>query len=247
MRLTFADNSIFKDCISIISDLVSEGSFKFTKSGVEFIAMDPANVSMVILKLFPTCFKEYDLDKEIEINLDLNNLKQILKRAKMDDLLTLEVVSEDKLNIVLRSSILRSFTLPLLSSESPLPKIPNFNFSASIAMPSELLEDAIEDAGIVAESATFIADKDKLVILAEGETSKSKFEAGKDEAKVSLLKDGKVKAKYSIEYLKKMVVAAKLSSNAEIRFSQDYPIKLEYKALDKVYLSFILAPRADTD
>ncbi|MBS3164526.1 DNA polymerase sliding clamp, partial [Candidatus Woesearchaeota archaeon] len=57
----------------------------------------------------------------------------------------------------------------------------------------------------------------------------------------------KARSKYSVEYLKKMVPAAKLADSVQIKFSQDYPLMLDYKVIDKVSLSFILAPRVDND
>ncbi len=57
----------------------------------------------------------------------------------------------------------------------------------------------------------------------------------------------KIKAKYSIEYLKKMMNGAKLANKVGIYFNNDYPLKLEYKTVDKVMLSFILAPRVEND
>ena len=44
-----------------------------------------------------------------------------------------------------------------------------------------------------------------------------------------------------------MMNAGKLSDNVEIFFNQDYPLKLEYKVMDKLLLSFILAPRVEND
>ena len=57
----------------------------------------------------------------------------------------------------------------------------------------------------------------------------------------------KVKAKYSIEYLKKMIGAGKLSENVELKFNKDYPLKIDFKAVDKLLLSFILAPRVENE
>ena len=57
----------------------------------------------------------------------------------------------------------------------------------------------------------------------------------------------KFKAKYSLEYLKKMIAGGKLSENVSLHFNNDYPMKLEYKVKDRLSLSFILAPRVDND
>ena len=57
----------------------------------------------------------------------------------------------------------------------------------------------------------------------------------------------KFKAKYSLEYLKKMMSGAKLSNDVTLRFNTDYPLRLDYTVVDRLSMSFILAPRVDND
>ena len=71
-------------------------------------------------------------------------------------------------------------------------------------------------------------------------------EAG-EETKIMLEGNTKIKSKYSVEYLKKMIQGAKLSDRVKIQFNHDYPLKIEYNAIDRVLLSFILAPRVEND
>ena len=59
MRLTLSEPSTFKDSIAVISELVNEARFKVTKDGIELVAMDPANVAMVIFKLLSSAFAEH--------------------------------------------------------------------------------------------------------------------------------------------------------------------------------------------
>ena len=66
MKLTLSEPKFLKDSISIISDLVTEATFKITKDAIELVAMDPANVAMVIFKLLSSSFVEYDV-KENEV------------------------------------------------------------------------------------------------------------------------------------------------------------------------------------
>ena len=82
MKLTLADSTYLKDSITVISELVHEARFKLNKDGIEMIAMDPANVAMVVFKLLSSAFTEYEIDKETEIAINLANFKQILRRAK---------------------------------------------------------------------------------------------------------------------------------------------------------------------
>lgn len=248
MKLTLAEPKYLKESIAVISELVNEARFKVTTDAMELIAMDPANVAMVIFKLLSSSFTEYNVKKDTEIAINMASLKQILRRAGPNDMLSMELTTENKLQITLKGNNTRTFSLPLIDIEEKEQKVPELNFDATIKMPSLVLNDAIDDVDIVAESVTFIVDKGKLTVQAEGDLSKAKIEIkeGKD---TELKFDSKntVKAKYSIEYLKKMVAGSKLSDEVMLQFSKDYPMKLDFKAIDKMQLSFILAPRVEND
>jgi len=248
MKLTLAEPGYLKDSISIISELVNEARFKITPDAIELVAMDPANVAMVIFKLLSSCFTEYDVKSETELAINLNNLKQILRRAKPNDMLTLELTAENKLQIKLKSNTTRTFSIPIIELDEREQKIPELNFPISIQTQSSILNDAIEDADIVAESVTLAAEKGKIEIIAEGDLSKANIEINaNDDTKITTESADRIKSKYSLEYLKKMIAGSKLSDEVMIHFNKDYPLKLEFKAVDKVMLSFILAPRVEND
>ena len=247
MRLVLADPALLKDSISVISDLVSEARFKVSRDGLELTAMDPANVAMVVFKLLSSSFTEYELAENKDICVNLASLKQVLKRAGASDFVVLEL-EENKLKIQLRGSSTRTFSLPLIDLEDREQRVPNLEFPISINTQSSVFNDAIADADIVAESITLTADADKVNVIAEGDLSKANIEIKPSEStKIKSDTSAKVKSKYSLEYLKKMINGSKLASDVNIYFSQDYPLKLEYKVVDKLLLSFILAPRVEND
>lgn len=247
MKLTLAEPKYLKDSISIISELVNEAKFKITANAMELVAMDPANVAMVIFKLLSSSFIEYEVKQETELTIDLSNLKQILRRAGANDMLTLEV-QENKLNIILKGKSTRTFSIPLLDAEEKEQVVPELNFPASIEMKSSVLNNAIEDVDIVAESLTFQVDANSFIVNGESDLSKANIEIpGDEETKISLEGVEQVKAKYSVEYLKKIMDASKLSEDVTIQFNNDYPLKLSYNVVDKLHLSFILAPRVEND
>lgn len=248
MRLTLAEPKYLKDSIAIISELVNEARFKITPNAVELIAMDPANVAMVIFKLLSSCFTEYNVKKDMEIAINLANLKQILRRAKPSDMLSIELDEDNKLKVQLKGDTTRTFSLPIIEFDEKEQKIPSLNFPVSITTSTDILTEAIEDVDIVAESVSFIAEPKKLTIQAEGDLSKAHIDINEDEqTKIAVEGMDKIKSKYSIEYLKKMVSGSKISDDVTIQFNKDYPLKLEFKTIDKVMLSFILAPRVEND
>ncbi len=245
MKLTLAEPKYLKDGISIISDLVNEATLKLTPEGLELVAMDPANVAMVIYNLLASGFSEYHLEKEEELAINLANFKQILRRATPNDQVTLEL-DEGKLKIQLRGQTTRTFSLPIIDLEDKEQKIPELSFGATITMAAGALNEAIEDADIVADSVSFMASKQSMTISAEGDLSHAKIDIkGDDTTQINVHEEGELRAKYSIEYLKKMMQGSKLADHVAVHFNNDYPLRLDYKTVDRVSLSFILAPRVE--
>ncbi|MFH1317189.1 MAG: proliferating cell nuclear antigen (pcna) [Candidatus Woesearchaeota archaeon] len=248
MRLTLAEPKYLKDSISIISELVNEARFKVTKDAIELVAMDPANVAMVIFKLFSSTFTEYDLKEETEIGLNLDNLKQVLRRASPSDMITLQLGEDNRLMIQLKGTSTRTFSIPTIDLDEKDQKIPDLKFGAKLTTSASIFNEAIEDADIVAESVSFIAQPKKMVIVAEGDLSKANIEINEDDnTKIEVEGNSKVKSKYSIEYLKKMINGSKIADTVTASFHKDYPLRLDYNTIDKVNLSFILAPRVEND
>ena len=44
-----------------------------------------------------------------------------------------------------------------------------------------------------------------------------------------------------------MISGSKLADKVSLQFNTDYPLKIQYTVLDKLSMSFILAPRVDND
>ena len=111
-----------------------------------------------------------------------------------------------------------------------------------------LITDAIEDVSVVSESMSLVCEPTKLTIKGEGDISKAQVEIPGDETTVITNDDSDpVKSKYSVEYLKKMMMGSKLTDKVKLLFDKDYPLKIDFTEVDKVQLSFILAPRVENN
>lgn len=246
-ELQLTDSAIFHNSIGIVSEFIQEATFEVSKDGIEMKAMDPANISMVVLKLLPSAFSKYEVKEKEEITLNLDNLRQALKRAKGSDVLTLSS-DRNKLKITLAGKSTKNFLIPLLDETKKKREIPNLDFKAKAEVDAIEFEDYINDAAIVGDALMLEARSDKLVFSSGESSSKVKIvlEKGKDALLNIDVKDPN-KAIYAIDYLKKIAKSSKIASTVSLKFTANYPIRLDYKALDKGQLSFILAPRIENE
>lgn len=247
MKLVLSEPKYLKESIAIISELVNEARFKITSQAIELVAMDPANVAMVIFKLLSSSFVEYKIEQDTEFAINLSNFKQILKRAGSNDTVTLEL-DGNKLKTTLKSRSVRTFSLPIIELEEKEQRIPDLSFPVEIRTQSSILTNAIEDVDIIADSVSFITEKNVFRIDAKGDLSEASVEiSGNDDTIIKTDMNVKIKAKYSIDYLKKMISGSKIADEVVIKFNKDYPLRIDYATVDKIMLSFILAPRVEND
>lgn len=243
MRLKLDKPRIFSDVVSIISELVLEVKIKVNKDGMSIIAVDPANVGMVIFYLPAISFSQLEVQAEEAIGINLENLKAVLRRCSSNSALIMS--SEDNfLKLEIIDKIKREFTLTMLDLESKDKPVPDLEFSTKIEMGGIDFSEAVEDCVIVADSCCFEASPNHFSISAKGPLNSAKLGYSSDEVHIET--GTETKGRYSLEYLQKMIKATKIADKVIVNFGNDYPLKLEFNT-SLLNLAFILAPRIETE
>ena len=243
-----SDASVLSDSVKAIYELIKEEvSFKLTNDGLSMRAMDPANVAMVSFKLLLPAFETYKLDGDMTIGVDMEKFYNVLKQSLAGDTVTLKA-EEAKLHIIFDGQSKRKFSIPLLELSGEERKAPNLEFAVTAKLTPEAMKQALSDAKVVADSAIFQAKKGSLKISASGDTGdvEVEFVEGKHQL-IGLDVREESRARYALDYLEKMIKGTKLSNEIILKFKTDYPIEVDYAMKDTLMLSFILAPRVETD
>ena len=247
MELVLENPTLLKKSMEIVSDLVLEGTIVFKPDYMELVALNSNNVVMVIFRLLSTNFEKYDIKEEMQISLSLEHLSNVLKSCDEKAKLTL-VLEEgaNKIKIVSEGKNKKEFELVLIDfTDDNLQKVPTLNFPVKIVASSAAFTSAINDLGFLEEGVGLKISKGKFIM--EGKTNsmagKIDFETDID---VSVEKaDAEYTSRYSMDYLKKFIKAEKIVNTVEMSFNTDYPLKIEYKVVDRLLLGFILAPRGE--
>ena len=231
---------ILSDIIGIISELVTEVKIRVDKIGMSIVAIDPANVALVNFRIPASKFVQFEVEEEV-IGVNLDNLKSVLRRCTGSSALILQT-EENNLKIQIQDRVKRDFSLALIDIEQEEKAVPQLTFAGRIEINTVDFTEAIEDCAIVADACTFRIDGN-FIIEAKGSLNSAKSEFSSDEVKIE---GTKAKARYSLEYLQKFVKASKITDKVIIEFSDDYPLRLDFK-VGVIELGFVLAPRVETE
>lgn len=242
------DITLLRDSIDTISELIDEAELVVTDKGLEIKAADRAVVSIVDFFLSKNVFKEFKVEGETKAGLNLTKFLQILKRVKPNEKVNFKL-EDNKLNIIIKGDSTRKFKMPLIDvskDEAPDMNKLEAGFSSTLTINADILNSGIEDAELITDSVIFTIQNDMFSIKAENDSSSAYLEIPNNSNGLKI--EGAtepIRARYSLDYLKKIIKARKLSENVKIRMSTDYPMKIEFEDPEKLRLSFILAPRVE--
>jgi len=240
MILKLGEPKLLSEAINIISEIVTEVRIKLLADGMSIVAVDPANVALVIFKLPKESFSEYQAGNEVW-GINLEDLKRVMRRASTSSNVVFEQ-DENQLKITIFDKVKRVFNLGLIEIEREDKDIPTLDFSSKVELDSTSFSEAIEDAKVVADSCIFIAGEGFFMIEGEGKINSARTEFSGDEATIK----GIARSKYSLEYLMKFVKASKVADRVVINFSDNYPLRVDFPG-ERMGLGFILAPRVEND
>jgi proliferating cell nuclear antigen len=239
------DSKMLRDSVDIISQLIDDGLFNVKKGGIELNAADRTMVSFIDFKLNSSAFEKYECDNDTIVGINLLNFLTVLKRADTSDKLTMSL-GDNTLEVILEGNSVRKFSIPLLQvSKRDVPDIEQLlkKFTASAELSSGVLEQGISDAEIVADSVIIELSPDKLRMFAEGNSSKSELKIFKGTDTLTDLNTKEtVSARYSLDYLKKMIKGSKISDKVKIMLGKDFPLRMVFEN-ESTFLGMILAPR----
>lgn len=246
MELVLENPSLLKKSMEIISDIVLEGTFVFKPDYMELVALNSNNVVMVIFRLLSTNFEKYDIEENFQISLSLEHFSDVLKRCDDKAKLVLSIDKDvNKLKIISEGKNQKDFELSLIDfRDDNLQKVPTLKFPVKIVSPSSVFTNSINDLNFLENGVTFKVKEKTFTIEGKTNSMSGKIDMSED-IDIKSESEDEMSCKYSIEYLKKFTKADKIVNTVELSFNNDYPLKIEYKLVDRLLLGFILAPRGE--
>ncbi|MBU0898805.1 MAG: DNA polymerase sliding clamp [Nanoarchaeota archaeon] len=245
-KVAMSDIDVLKSSIPILAEIVDEAVFKFNQNGISVLTPDRTMVAVIDYQLLSSAFDKFEIQEEQSIGLNLANLVSVIKRIGSKDRLTIEFSGGNKLKFIVEGRGKRVFEIPVLNITSEKPPVDQLKFVGKIELDSDIIEEGISDADVIGDSVIFEAGPDNFKLSARSDVSSTQLEMKKGEPGLHVLEvEQAIRSRYPLDYLKKMIKASKMSKQTTLEFGTDFPLRINFKALDKMKLSFILAPRVE--
>ncbi len=236
--ITLKGTKEFKTSINVIQGIIEEATFNVNKDGLSFKGIDPSKVCYVSVNLPSEKFIKYDCDEEAKFTIRTGEFSEVIKRAKNNEEVTLEMGDKNALDIYLGGK--KNFQVPLLTVESE-PADPKFKLQTKTAMKFGELDDYIKDISVMADNFIITSDGNKLKLSGKGDAGKVEIEV---ESAVSQEEQGELRGEYMMEFLQSAIKNLKGGfEEVTLEHGQDMPLKLSFNNPDVGTLVYVQAPK----
>ena len=228
---------------AIHSVLNSDAVLQVTNDGIKLRQMDGTKTVMVDLYLNRMGFYDYDVEQEGLLYLNLDDLEDVLDRAKRGSNVTLKV-SDNKLNIIIEGGVIKRFTFPIQEPEFSEISDLKLKFTAKVSIDPSDLASALQDARLFSATVQLEADNEKFV-LSSASDQKDVTITFTDPSIVDLNVESPTKATYRLIEFEKFIDKVKqLFNRVDIEFGERVPLKVTGRMPDG-QIVFYLAPIAE--
>lgn len=236
---------IIKHINEATSTLVDEAKIQISKEGLSLRAVDPAHVAMVDISIGAKAFESYEAE-DLELGLDLEKLKDIMKLAAGADTVKMEYNKDSHRLVFTIGNLVRRMSL-VDTAGMPDPKVPNLNLPNKVTLVVDELSRAIKGSETVSDHISINVDPEYFEVVAEGDADSLNLRLGKEDL-VSLEAGERTKSMFSLDYFSNMVKAVKSGENVTLNLGSDYPVKMEFDmAGGNGHCVYLLAPRIESD
>lgn len=236
---------VLKNIIDATATLVDEVKIHVTGDGWTLRAVDPAHVAMVDLSLGAKAFQEYKAS-DVDLGVDLDKLKDILKLAGGDDVISIEFKENENRLVVGVGNLVRRMSL-IDTAGMADPKVPNLNLPNQVKITAAELGQGIKASEAVSDHVALVADDAGFELIAEGDADTVNMKLTKNQL-VDLKASERTKSLFSLDYFANMVKACNGTSEVSLNLGSDYPVRMEFDFADgNGHVRYLLAPRIENE
>lgn len=249
--------AVLKKLVEALKELVTDGNFDVSSTGISLQAMDSSHVCLVSLQLQEDGFEHFRCDRNLSMGIHLANLSKILKCAGNEDVITLKAEDNaDQLTLMFESpnqDRISDFDLKLMSIESEHLGIPDQDYSAEIKMPSSEYQRIVRDLSSIGDTVQISATKEGIKFSTSGDVGTANVtlrhnttpEKQEDQTIIDLKEP--VSLTFALRYLTNFSKATPLASQVKLSLTKDLPIVVEYQVGELGSVKFYLAPKIEDE
>ena len=265
MKLTISEKSkkdVFVSIFQLLKSCTSAITIIFKDAEFYIQGMDKAHVCLFEIKIVSSWFKYYEPPQNTELTsicVDSQVFHHILSINQEQHAISIWYNNGDageKIHIDLEGDINGSgkgdfnkfFTIPLAELNSELLEIPTVDYDAEFSIHSKKMCDISSQLLVFGDIMNIQCSEEKISICSKGICGEMLVNIPIDDLSEYSISEGEnINVSYSLNYLAKMCMTTKLSSEIEFGVSAQFPMRIKYDLGVGSQAMFFIAPKIEDD
>jgi len=225
----------------LASELVEDLTVSIDKECLFFRCYDPSHVCMLDLVMPNTVFEKWDVKKEGDFALRVDELFKLFKTFDKKDSVTLKL-ENSMLNVSTKTTQTKIRLIKSTLVDLPLPMI---SYNALVSIESKAFKNAVKRISLVSEYLTFEACGHLFNLSGKGDSGESKitFEKGMEDLPEIDVKENSIST-YSLEYINAFIKHV-TDGRITLEYANRMPLRIEVRPTNYYKIHFYLAPRVE--
>lgn len=215
-------------------------------------SMDSSRVSIFEIELPALWFEEYEINNPVTIGISSSMIFKVLNTREKSQEMIWFVADADAEKLELhftcenKAIFDKRFELPLMDLEYELMDIPATESQAELTIPSGTFANIINQLKLFGETLEIKCDEEKIEMHSLSlDLGKMAVDINIDDLTEYSINEGQtMNLSFSLSILHNICMYSKLTKEVEIKLTENFPLKLEYKLGDDGgKMTFYLAPK----
>lgn len=255
MLLSITEKSKKDIFISLFQLLKSATSFVtiiFLEDHAYIQGMDSSHVCLFDAKIYNNWFDKYEILEDDLKNICINSqiLYSILTMSQEQDSVTFHYAGEsDSLEIDLtnaKGEFNKYFKVPLIDMETDLLEIPSVEYDVDFSIKSKKMSELISQLATFGDVINIKCSEEKIDLVCKGDSGEMLVNIPIDDLSEFSISEGDViDVSYSLNYINKMCITTKLTSEIEFSISGEMPLRIKYDLGNNSSVMFFIAPKIE--
>jgi len=255
MEFTIYDKKrkeLFISIFQLLKSCSSQINLIINKQKLHIQGIDKSHVCLFNLELQYEWFDSFHVNKKHELSIDASIFHSIISTKSENQSLVFRLEEDEADSLLIKiisdednkGDYNKYFTIPLIDFEYEQMIIPKTDYDAEFTLPSKKVTDIISQLSNFGDSINIKCSQYNIDFTTKGDIGEMRVNIPADDlSSFAIIENEVINLSYSLNYINKMCISNKLSSDIEFSLSNDIPLKIHYNLGEESSLSFYIAPK----
>jgi proliferating cell nuclear antigen PCNA len=259
MKLSIIEKSkkeIFISLFQLLKTTTSVIKINFNDDHIYIQGMDKSHICLFDIKFFSSWFENYEISENDEKSICIctqyfyNIISMTQEKNSLNihyngnpDAIFIDLICEQD-----SGDYNKNFRLPLTELDVEVLEIPEVEYDAEFSMNAKKICELCSQLQIFGDIMNVKCNEERIDLISRGTGGEMTVNIPIDDlTEFSICEGDNIDLSYSLNYIHKMCLSSKLSSEISFSISKDYPLRIKYDLGFDSSIMFYMAPRIEDD